>query len=182
MKAVLTFLLWILVTLSQGNSNRNSNVSPQTPCEIQLGSWRSPSDSKEGQFPRYFICGAEMTYFRYTQPYSCKITQPKNLILTTCTGGLPIWDRTNGIRFKYCNFEDWDDQKSQQFYGSWEWMGMRMCPKNQYVYGYSTKINPQDGLNGLVLHCRNKYTNEMSNVTVREGKGTNVSIDSTRPQ
>jgi uncharacterized protein affecting Mg2+/Co2+ transport len=48
---------------------------------------------------------------------------------------------------------------------------MKMCPKNQFVYGYMTRINENDGLNGLILMCRNKYTNEAANVTVREGKG-----------
>lgn len=57
-----------------------------------------------------------------------------------------------------------------------------MCPKNQFVYGYMTRINEVDGLNGLILMCRNKFTNEQSNITVREGKGTIIGPDPVRAQ
>jgi hypothetical protein len=92
-------------------------------------------------------------------PYSCTQSKlPNNPIRIECVGGKPIWERVNGIRFKYCNFEDWDDQKIVQYYGSWEWTGMKMCPKNQFVYGYMTKINEINGLSALTLMCRNKFT------------------------
>lgn len=56
-------------------------------------------------------------------------------------------------------------------YGSWEYTGMRMCPKNSYVIDFSTRINENDGLTALYLTCRNKNTDEVTSVTVKEGVG-----------
>lgn len=136
----------------------NPTAPGQTVHQTNIGGWLTPGMAKE-TFPRYLICGAEMTYSKNTMPYSCNVTKTHGQpIVFLCEGGKPIWERTNGIRFKSCNFEDWDDQKSNQYYGSWEWTGMKMCPRNTFVYGYSTKINSVDGLNGLYLHCRNKFS------------------------
>lgn len=48
---------------------------------------------------------------------------------------------------------------------------MRMCPKNSYVIDFSTRINENDGLTALYLTCRNKNTDEVTSVTVKEGVG-----------
>lgn len=160
-------LLLACLTLQQ------SVGAPQTLQQSSVGKWLSPDDSKEINFPRYLICGAEMNYFRRNPNVSCQTTtKPYKLpVSISCVSNRPLWERCNGIKFKYCNFEDWDDQKSNIFYGSWEYTGMGMCPKNSYVFDYMTRINDRDGLNGLYLRCRNKFTNDIVNVTVREGTG-----------
>jgi hypothetical protein len=146
--------------------------------QVDGGKWLSPAEIKE-PFPRFLICGAEMNYFRENEPYSCKVedkgrTFPVNI---TCAGGRPVWERSNGIKIRYCDFQDWDNQKGDMYYGDWGWMGMKMCPKGQYVYNYMTRVSDVDGLSGLILFCRNFYSNESSTVTVKEGKGTLKATD-----
>lgn len=165
-RLLLLLLLLACFTLQQ-------TASPPTLQQCSVGKWLSADDSKEKNFPRYLICGAEMNYFRRNPNASCQITtKPVKLpVSTSCVINRPLWERCNGIKFRYCNFEDWYDQKSNIFYGSWEYTGMAMCRPDYYVFDYMTRINDRDGLNGLYLRCRHKLTNDIINVTVREGSG-----------
>lgn len=48
---------------------------------------------------------------------------------TKCESVPPVlgWIRTNGIRFQYCHFQNWDQQITIEDGGNWEWQGMQMC-------------------------------------------------------
>jgi len=61
------------------------------------------------------------------------------------------WTRSNGIRFRMCHFQRWEDQYNLQEHGDWEWQGMKMCPQNQMVWGYQFKISDRNGVSGLLL-------------------------------
>ncbi len=96
-------LIMIVSALSQ---SAIKDSLPSTAHQATVGDWKTIFESKQGLPPQYLICGAEMTYFRLTSPYSCAVkTKPHTSpVATTCVGGKPIWERCNGIKFKYCNF------------------------------------------------------------------------------
>ena len=68
----------------------------------------------------------------------------------------------NGLRFRYCQINDWYSQTQLEFEGFWgDWKGMVMCPENQYVGGFMVRMEENQGsdgddttLNGLKLLCR----------------------------
>jgi len=112
-------------------------------------------------------------------PYNCSIKKDNSTpAMLNCEGGQIMWDRSNGIKFKFCHFENWDDQTSDQFYGSYEWQSIKMCPKDHYVYNMSVKVNENEGLTGLTLNCLHKdpLIKTKSDVIVKDGKGVWQSI------
>lgn len=120
-----------------------------------------------------------MNNFTMNVPYNASIKHD-NLSPATLNyeGGQILWDRSNGIRFKFCHFENWDEQTSDQLYGSFEWQTLKMCPKDHYVYNMSVKIFENYGLTGLTLNCLHKdpLIKTKSDVLVKDGKGVWQSI------
>jgi hypothetical protein len=50
---------------------------------------------------------------------------------------------------------------------------MKMCPQNQMVYGFQTKMSERDGLAALNILCKNPFNSkEKSIVLVRDGEGS----------
>jgi hypothetical protein len=67
------------------------------------------------------------------------------------------WTRSNGIKFRFCHIQKWEDQYTVEEHGNWEWKGLKMCPQNQVVFGYQIKLSERDGVAGLILHCKNPF-------------------------
>lgn len=43
---------------------------------------------------------------------------------------------------------------------------MKMCPVNQYVYGFQAKLGVRDGLAGLNIFCRSIYNSKENSTLV----------------
>jgi len=39
------------------------------------GQWQNITSSQESNFTRYFICGAEMNYYKKVMPYTCTLSK-----------------------------------------------------------------------------------------------------------
>lgn len=173
MKLIAILLIIVLVTYAQDFQEES----------LASGSW-TYNYGEARDVPRYFICGAEMTQYRSMRmnPEVCTriCRKPWWAIWKSCEWKTECkkaedsidWVRSDSLRFTFCNYIKWSDQYTSTNRGAWPKMGIKMCPANQLVHGFQTKINGRDGLSGLILLCRNPYnTSQSSQVSVLVGEG-----------
>lgn len=81
----------------------------------------------------------------------------------------------NGIRLKFCDYSDWNDQTLHMIYeGKWgSWKGVKMCPYGYYIAGGQVRYEDPGGddtaLNGLCILCFNRDFQDYKWVTVYGG-------------
>merc|ERR1712165_595997 len=71
----------------------------------------------------------------------------------------------NGLKLRYCNYDEWDKQLQDVmvYPGKWgSWKGMVMCPRGRYIAGAAVRYEDPVGagddtaLNGLAIWCVSK--------------------------
>ena len=83
------------------------------------------------------------------------------------------WIRSNGIRLRYCHFQEWKNQVVESDHGSWHHYYRRNCPHNMYVNGFRVKSSARDGMGGLILYCKHMYEHtKHASVRVYDRTGT----------
>lgn len=76
---------------------------------------------------QYFACGAEVRFEKFQEEKD--------------DSGM------NGIRLTFCNTYDWDLQEvvapEEGYWG--EWMGMKLCPQEQFITSMDLRVEPYQG-------------------------------------
>ena len=81
----------------------------------------------------------------------------------------------NGIRLKFCDYSDWNNQTLHMIYeGNWGlWKGVKMCQYGYYIAGgqvhYEDPGGDDTALNGLCILCFNRDFQDCKWVTVYGG-------------
>ena len=117
------------------------------------GGWKPWVNGSDGKF----ACGAELRF-------------------ETSQG---IGDDTgaNGLKFMFCDLNDWEDQYQAVVWGgSWgNWKGMKMCPNGKYMAAARVRFEDPIGggddtaLNGLEIYCTKPDWNDGETLVVYPG-------------
>jgi hypothetical protein len=79
-----------------------------------------------------------------------------------------------GIRITQCHHRNWHQKFVLGGVPLGKSLGMKMCPYNTYMNGFTTKLNGNDdGMTGLVIQCTNpRKRSEVHHVIVFDGDNT----------
>lgn len=118
------------------------------------GSWRGMKGYNRGGF---YVCGASMRL------------EGKQGTTTDDTAA-------NGLRVKYCHFDDWNTQSGSIsiIEGDWgSWSSWKYCPEDSYMMGalirYESPGGDDTALNGMKMICRHKNTGVSDYVAITNG-------------